>query len=156
MDKFHVPVLRDEAISGLKIKDKGLYIDATIGGGGHTEEILKRGGKVVGIDQDKDAIVHLKKKFESEISQGLLVLVRGNFADIKEIAEKRGITEADGILFDLGVSSYQIDNSGRGFSFIRDEPLDMGMDSSALLQAKEIIITWPDNQLIEILKYLND
>ena len=150
MNSFHTPVLLREAVKGLQVRKDGNYIDATIGGGGHTRSILDLGGRVLGIDQDEDAISHLKKKFELEINQGRLVLERGNFAEMKEIAGKHKIDGVDGILFDLGVSSYQIDRSGRGFSFRRDEVLDMRMSQKGDLTASEIINTWPESDLVAI------
>ena len=127
---FHTPALLKEVIRGLNIRPDGKYIDATIGGGGHAAEIIRRGGKVLGIDWDQDAIEYVNKNFKFQISNFKLKLVRGNFSNIAKIARARGFENTDGVLFDLGVSSYQIDQSGRGFSFLRDEPLDMRMDPS--------------------------
>jgi len=152
MSKFHEPVLLEEVIQGFggrKALYGHLFIDATIGGGGHTETILTLGGRVLGVDKDIDAIKHLKKKFESEIRQGSLILVRGNYSEIKQIAQHCGIKDVDGILFDLGVSSNQIDRSGRGFSFLRDEPLDMRMGIGSLT-AMEIVNSWSVDELYEI------
>lgn len=132
MNDFHTPVLLKEVIRGLNVRPDGKYIDATIGGGGHAAEIIKRGGKVLGIDQDQDSIDHVQANSEEQIAKSELILVRGNFSNIAKIARERGFENADGVLFDLGVSSYQIERSGRGFSFLRDEPLDMRMDSSIL------------------------
>lgn len=157
MDNYHIPVLKDAVVGGLNIERGGLYIDATIGGGGHTEEILKRGGKVLGIDQDQDAIEHLKKKFESEILNGQLILAHGNFAEIRSITTNSKFLDnqsyqvgVNGILMDLGVSSHHIDNSGRGFSFNKNEPLDMRMDVTRELTAEKIINTWTEDELYEI------
>lgn len=147
MNNFHTPVLLKEVIQELNVRNKGKYIDATIGGGGHTEQILHLGGQVLGIDQDEQAILHLKKKFESEIERGQVAFVQGNFRDLKSIAQKYNFDEVNGILFDLGVSSFQIDESGRGFSFRRDEPLDMRMSSDIEITAEEIINTWPEEKL---------
>ncbi len=150
MDNFHTPVLLTSVVDNLNIKSSGKYIDGTIGGGGHAAEILKRSGMVLGIDQDKDAILHLKKKFESEIKKGQLVVVHDNFANIEKIAQNTGFGKVDGILLDLGVSSNQIDHSGRGFSFRRDEPLDMRMDADSELTAQEIVNTGSQDELYEI------
>ena len=150
MNSFHTPVLLREAVKGLQVRKDGNYIDATIGGGGHTRSILDLGGRVLGIDQDEDAISHLKKKFEPEINQGRLVLKCGNFAEMKEIEGKHKIDGVDGIFFDLGVSSYQIERSGRGFSFMKDEVLDMRMSEKGDLTASEIINTWPESDLVAI------
>lgn len=151
MDKFHTPVLLNETIEGFEVIRGGLYIDATIGGGGHTQKILDLGGRVLGIDQDEDAIEHLEKKFESEIKAGQLIIEHGNFSEIENIAIKRDFTEVDGILMDLGVSSYQIDRSGRGFSFSREEEeLDMRMNQKNTLTAKKIINKWSEEELYAI------
>ena len=136
---FHTPVLLKEVIHGLNIRPNGKYIDATIGGGGHAAEIIKRGGRVLGIDWDKDAIEYIKANSQKQIAKSQLVLVRGNFSNIAKIARARGFENADGILFDIGVSSYQIDWSRRGFSFLRDEPLDMRMSDEIQTTAKTII-----------------
>lgn len=147
---FHTPVLTDEVVGGLNIRLGGKYIDGTIGGGGHTEEILKRGGSVLGIDLDHDAISHLNKKFESEINTGKLILVCGNFAEIERISLENNFSEADGIILDLGLSSYQIEKSGRGFSFMRNESLDMRMSSETQVNAFEIVNNWGERELYEI------
>lgn len=147
---FHTPVLLKEVAEGLRVHKDGKYIDATIGGGGHTSLILDLRGRVLGIDQDEDAILHLKKKFESEMNHRRLVLERGNFTQIRTIAARCGMNDVDGILFDLGISSYQIDQSGRGFSFMRDEVLDMRISQGGELTAYKIINTWPENDLFTI------
>src|SRR5260221_7284003 len=136
MNDYHKSVLLHEAIEELHVKPGGKYIDATLGGGGHTLEILKRGGIVLGIDVDEDAIEHVRNKildtrnkdigelgskisnFQFPISN--LKLVRGNFVKIGEIARENGFKIVDGILLDLGVSSYQLDTSDRGFSFQKE------------------------------------
>src|SRR5471030_1811968 len=104
MSEYHVSVLLQEAIEALAIKQGETYIDATLGGGGHTSEILQRGGNVLGIDADHDAIANAKERFNKK-----LTIPKGNFRNIREIAEKTGFTQVSGILFDLGVSSYQFD-----------------------------------------------
>lgn len=136
MKVFHTPALLKEAIEALEIKKDAKYIDATIGGGGHGVEILKRGGLVLGIDVDQEAIGYVEGRWEIEsrrwrITQGNLVLVRGNFKDLKKIALSNGFNRAQGILFDLGVSSYQLESQNRGFSFQKDAPLDMRMSGKA-------------------------
>jgi len=136
---FHTPALLKESVNGLNVRPDGKYIDATIGGTGHAVEIINRGGKVLGIDQDQDSIEYVKKNQESRIKNQELTLVRGNFSNIAKIARAEGFGDADGVLFDLGVSSYQIDRSGRGFSFLRDEPLDMRMSKDTRLTAQEIV-----------------
>ena len=131
---FHIPVLLKEVLDGLRVQKGKKYIDATLGGGGHTFEILKRGGKVLGTDIDEEAIEYVKlevrsKKLKVRIGKDL-VLVRGNFRDIGEIARRQGFEKVSGILFDLGVSLHQLTTAERGFSFLRDGPLDMRMDPS--------------------------
>lgn len=155
MNKFsHIPVLLTEAVDGLNVIEKGRYIDATLGGGGHTKEILKRGGIVLGIDQDEDALSHVAESLSKEIKSKKLTLVKGNFRDINTIAKKSGFENVDGILFDLGVSSYQLDNAGRGFSIKKDEKLDMRMDKAQTLNAVEVVNEYPVDTLYEIfLKY---
>lgn len=143
----HTSVLLKETIEALNVTRGGRYIDATIGGGGHTREILKRGGIVLGIDQDQDAIDFLKGEFVGEEN---LTLVHGNFSDIKELAEKNGFGKVEGIIFDLGLSSYQIDDSGRGFSIKKDELLDMRMDARTQMSALDIINSWNRDELYEI------
>lgn len=153
MNNFHTPVLLKEVVLGLRVRKNGIYIDGTIGGGGHAGEILKHGGRVLGIDQDEDAISHLKKKFESEIKERRLILVQGNFADIKDISLKSGSEKVDGILFDLGFSSHEIDKSGRGFSFQKDEFLDMRMNVSGVsgkVRAYDIVNYATQEELYEI------
>lgn len=148
MDKyFHKPVLLSEVLTGLRVKTNGRYIDGTIGGGGHAQEILELGGIVLGIDQDQAAIEHLKKKFESEEAEKRVILVNGNFADIGTIAEENQFNQVDGILLDLGVSSFQIDQSGRGFTFNNTEPLDMRMDNRNKLSAYEIVNKYGEDEL---------
>ncbi len=152
MSKFvHVPVLLEEVLEYLQIKKDAKYIDGTAGGGGHTAEIVKRGGTVLCIDQDQEAIEHLQKRFNNE-SQ--VKIAKGNFSEIKSIAHEHGFQNCSGILFDLGMSSFQIDASTRGFSFLKDQPLDMRMDAEASRTAYEIINRWPQKELEEIfLKY---
>ncbi|OGH16773.1 MAG: 16S rRNA (cytosine(1402)-N(4))-methyltransferase [Candidatus Levybacteria bacterium RIFCSPHIGHO2_02_FULL_40_18] len=147
---FHTPALLKEAVSALNVRPNGKYIDATIGGGGHSAEIIRRGGKVLGIDQDEDAIEYIKKNQESGIENQELVLTRGNFKDIERIARERGFVNADGVLFDLGFSSYQMEKSGKGFSFLRDEPLDMRMSIETKLTARDIVNSASRDELYNI------
>lgn len=146
MSKFHhIPVLKDEVIDALKIRPGGKYIDATIGGGGHTEEIVKRGGRVLGIDRDSDALKALEEKFGDEVE-----LVRDNFSNIKNIARNYNFAPVDGILLDIGVSSHQLDTPERGFSYRFDAPLDMRMNTRQDLDAQTILNTYPETELEEI------
>ncbi len=134
---FHQPVLLKETIAALNIKSGGKYIDATLGGGGHSFEILKLGGKVLGIDCDREAIDYTSGRWKVgsrkwNAKEENLILVHGNFKNLEEIAHSNGFDKVSGILFDLGVSSHQLESQGRGFSFKREAALDMRMDPSGL------------------------
>ena len=128
----HVPVLLKEAVDALAVKPGGRYVDGTLGRAGHAREIIARGGSVLGIDRDDEAIR------EAGGIEGL-VAVRGRHGDIREIADENGWNEVDGVLLDLGVSSPQLDDAARGFSFLREGPLDMRMDRSSPLTAADIV-----------------
>ncbi len=150
---MHRPVLLQQAVANLKIKPGGLYIDATIGEGGHSREIIKLGGKVLGIDLDKDQIAKIKdQKLEN------LILVDGNFKDIEEIAKKNNFYPVDGVLFDLGLSMDQIEKSGRGFSFKNlKEDLDMRINTSLILSASDLLNRLSEDEIYEIFaKYSED
>ncbi len=149
---FHLPVLLNEVIEGLHIVQGGHYIDATVGGGGHTLAILKKGGNVLGIDRDRDALAYARKIIdkEGETLKAKATLVQGNFGDIREIVQKQGISSITGILFDLGISTYQIKQSGRGFSFLRSEPLDMRMDQETGVLVEEVVNRAHSEELIDI------
>ncbi len=133
---YHTPVLLQSVIGYLNIKKGEKYIDATLGGGGHGIEIVRKGGKVLGIDVDEESVEYVKSKIRNskhEIRNSKLV--RGNFKDLGEIARSNGFDKVSGIIFDLGVSSHQLETEERGFSFQKDAPLDMRMNSSADEQA---------------------
>lgn len=147
MSNYHTSVLLQEAISFLDIKKGNSYIDATLGGGGHTEEILKNGGKVLGIDVDEDAINYVKDRFNNSPQ---LVLDKGNFKDIDNLARINGFDKASGILFDLGISSYQVDTAERGFSFQKMGSLDMRMDKDLGVKASDLINILPKGELYEL------
>ena len=146
----HYSVLLNEAVGGLDIREEGIYVDATMGGGGHSLEILKRltKGHLYAFDQDECAIDEASKKL-AEISSHFTV-IKSNFVHLKTELATRGITQIDGIIFDLGVSSPQLDDAHRGFSFHQDAPLDMRMDTSAELTAREIVNEWEFNDLLRI------
>jgi len=144
---FHLPVLLPEVIKALNIIKGNIYIDATLGGGGHSEEIIKNGGNVLAIDKDQGAINFVKSAWRNNTR---LRTVEGNFKDITNIAQKNGLQNVDGILFDLGLSSFQIDGSGRGFSYLRDERLDMRMSMEDKVDAEDIINKYSIEQLYEI------
>lgn len=149
MEFHHKPVLFEETISSLAIRPEGVYIDGTMGGGGHSEAILQRltTGKLLSIDQDPDAIEaageRLKKYPQS-------IRVRGNFAQMAEIAKAQGIDAVDGVLMDIGVSSYQLDTPERGFSYHHDAPLDMRMSQEGP-SARDLVNTLGEQELAEII-----
>lgn len=149
---FHTPVLVDEVIDYLNIQKGCWYIDATLGGGGHTCLILEKGGKVLGIDQDPQAILEVAKKFNQAIAEKRLILNQGNFANIKKIVNDETIS---GVLFDLGVSSYQL-SSLRGFSFSKDAPLDMRMDPKIGVQAADLINGLYEGELADLFGRLGE
>lgn len=155
---FHVPVLLPETIKLIDVKKDRLYVDATIGGGGYAFEILERGGLVLGIDKDVEALKYVKTRLEKygwgDLLNKKIWLIHDNFRNLKTIIDEYKLIKPSGILFDLGMSSYQLDYSGRGFSFRTDESLDMRMDKSQTVTAEQIINTYSEVQLYEIfLKY---
>lgn len=149
---MHTPVLLDKVIKALDIKKGGKYIDATFGEGGHTREILKKGGRVLGIEWDEEQYKKAKikyKKHKPKIKN--LTLVWGNFADIETIAKKNDFYPTDGVLFDLGLSMSQIKESGRGFSYKkRDEPLDMRISKSLRKTAAYIVNSFKEDELYQV------
>ena len=148
---YHTPVLLQEVLEVLQPRAGEQIIDATAGGGGYSEMLLKAGAKVLAIDQDPDAIRHLKEKFDGKYD---MVLAQDNFSNIKSIAVEHKFFNIKGIVFDLGTSSHQIKESGRGFSFSKDEDLDMRMSLNNELTAKEIVNKWSEEELTRIfLKY---
>jgi 16S rRNA (cytosine1402-N4)-methyltransferase len=151
MDYKHKSVLLNESIEGLNIKADGIYVDATLGGGGHTYEILKKVtlGKVIGIDQDDYAINRASEKLK-EFSN--FIPVKSNFYNIKNVLENLNIEKIDGILFDLGVSSFQLDIPERGFSYNNDMPLDMRMDKNQTTTARHIVNGYEESELVRILR----
>ena len=145
----HIPVLLKEVMDALAVRPGGRYVDGTLGRAGHTKEIIARGGMVLGIDRDEQAIREI-----GEVAG--LTAVRGRHGDLKEIANEKGWKEVDGILLDLGVSSPQLDEAGRGFSFLREGPLDMRMDRSWALSAADIVNSESAERLEEIFRELGE
>ena len=145
----HIPVLLKEVMDALAVRPGGRYVDGTLGRAGHTKEIIARGGMVLGIDRDEQAIREI-----GEVAG--LTAVRGRHGDLKEIANEKGWSEVDGILLDLGVSSPQLDEAGRGFSFLREGPLDMRMDRSSGLSAADIVNGESADRLEEIFRELGE
>ena len=147
---MHISVLLNEAIEGLNIKDGGIYVDCTLGYAGHSKEILKRNKKgwLYAFDQDSDAIEY-SSKILSSIGNNYEI-IKSNFVNLKQELEKRNIKKVDGILFDLGVSSPQLDNAQRGFSYQHDARLDMRMDKSNPISAYEVVNNYKESELITI------
>ena len=147
----HKPVLLNECIEGLNIKEDGIYVDGTIGGAGHSKEIAKRlsnTGLLIGIDRDEEALEAAKenlKEFQN------VKYIHGNHDNIKELLEEIGIEKVDGILLDLGVSSYQLDEKNRGFSYLGENELDMRMDKTQDLTAKTVVNTYKEENLADII-----
>ena len=151
MEFKHKPVMLEECISGLNIKKDGIYVDGTLGGAGHSKEILKRlsnNGLLIGIDRDEEALKAAKdnlKEFQN------VIYVHNNHDNIKEILEELKIDNVDGILLDLGVSSYQLDERNRGFSYLGENELDMRMDKSQKLTAKEVVNKYKEEDLANVI-----
>ena len=151
MEFKHKPVLLEETINGLNIKQNGIYVDGTLGGAGHSKEILKQlssKGLLVGIDRDEEALKAAKenlKEFQN------VKYIHGNHDEITEILESLDVKEVDGILLDLGVSSYQLDERNRGFSYLGNNELDMRMDKTQPLTAKKVVNTYSEEELANII-----
>lgn len=141
----------DECLEALAIKPDGIYLDGTLGRAGHSLEIVKRltTGRLIGIDRDETAIAAAQERLADYADR--VTLVHGNFDRVGEILDELGIDGADGMLFDLGVSSPQLDDAERGFSYMHDAPLDMRMDRTAALDAREVVNEWPYEELRRIL-----
>lgn len=150
MEFNHKPVLLEECIDGLNIKKDGIYVDGTLGGAGHSKEILKRlsnKGILIGIDRDKEALVAAKHNLNNFNN---VKYIHGNHDNIKSILEEIGINKVDGILLDLGVSSYQLDEKARGFSYLGDNKLDMRMDKTQELTAEDVVNNYSEEDLTKI------
>ena len=146
----HVPVMLEECMDCLNVREGSLFADGTLGGGGHSEAILGRGASVIGIDRDPSALraaderlLHFAPRYRS---------LHGNFADIGALLEGIGVHRVDGVLLDIGVSSHQIDTAERGFSYHEDAPLDMRMDPTRGMTAADIVNTYPERELTRILR----
>jgi len=153
LDFEHIPVLLNETLEYLDPKPGGIYIDGTLGGAGHSSEIAKRivpGGVLIGIDQDSNAIDAATRRLEAYKDN--VIIVRDNFRNIKTIALQKGFKEVDGILLDIGVSSHQLDEKERGFSYMQDGSLDMRMDTESGLNASDIVNNSSEQELIRILR----
>ena len=153
MDFRHVPVLYKECLDNLKIRPDGVYVDGTLGGGGHSLGIGKRlseKGTLIGIDRDKDALSAAKKRLESLKCN--VILVQSTYADIKDVLNSIGVKGINGALLDIGVSSYQLDNKDRGFSYMQDAPLDMRMNREDSFSAYDVVNKYDKKQLTEIIR----
>ena len=153
MEFSHAPVMPDECISNLDIKEDGIYVDGTIGGGGHSSLICSRlseKGTLIGIDRDMDALDASRKRLsEFKCTKHF---VQSNYSGIKRVLEELGISGIDGALLDLGVSSFQLDNPERGFSYMNDAPLDMRMDQNSGFTAGDVVNTYSEKELAKIIR----
>ena len=152
MEFSHTSVLLEETIEGLQIRPDGIYVDGTLGGGGHSSRIAGQlsGGRLIGIDQDGDAIAAAGARLAP--CKDRVTLVRNNYCNMPVVLEQLGVAGADGIVLDLGVSSYQLDNGERGFSYQNDAPLDMRMDRRQTLTARTIVNEYPEMELYRIIR----
>ena len=150
-DFYHVSVLLDECLDGLNIKPDGIYVDGTLGGAGHSSQIAKRltTGRLIGIDRDPVALAAAGERLAPYADR--VTLVHSNFSQVDCVLEELGISGVDGILLDLGVSSPQLDDGSRGFSYMADAPLDMRMNGQDRLTAHEVVNTWSEDELRRIL-----
>ena len=143
----HTPVLLEACVQGLDVKPDGIYLDGTLGYGGHAVEIAGRltRGRLIAIDKDRDALERAAARLSGFSDK--ITFVHGDFGDVGEILDENGVEFADGMLFDLGVSSLQLDNTERGFSYMRDAPLDMRMDRDGGITARDVVNTWDEQRL---------
>ena len=144
MEFEHISVLLNETVDALEVKEGGLYLDGTLGGGGHSQAILERGGRVIGIDRDPNAIQAASERLKAYGDR--FRAVRGNFHDVKMLIDE----ELDGAVLDLGVSSHQLDVRERGFSYHDNAPLDMRMDTDAPLTAANIVNEWSEGEIARV------
>lgn len=154
MEFQHETVLLEEAVAGLNIKPNGVYVDCTLGGAGHTEYILEQldeDGHLYAFDQDDFALEEAEKKLAEYIEKGQVTLIKNNFRNLKDALNQLGVQKVDGVLYDLGVSSPQLDDGDRGFSYNYDADLDMRMNQNQELSAYDVVNTWSFNDLMRIL-----
>ncbi len=153
MNFQHVPIMLNEVLEYMEIKSGGVYVDGTLGGAGHSIEIARRmqpGGRLIGIDQDEEAIAASSERLKE--FKDSVIIVHNNFRNIKSVVENAGFSAVDGILMDIGVSSHQIDQEERGFSYMQDGPLDMRMDKSRALTAEDLLNDLSEKELSRIIK----
>ena len=148
----HIPIMLDEVLEGLDIKPDGIYVDGTLGGAGHSSEIARRlrGGRLIGIDRDAQAIAAATARLTPYKDR--VTIVKDNYGNIPQILENLGIDKVDGILLDLGVSSHQLDDASRGFSYMADAPLDMRMDRDESRTAADIVNGYTESELYRIIR----
>ena len=151
MNFQHTPVLLKEIIQNLNIKENGIYVDGTLGGAGHSKEIARRlkTGKLIGIDQDTNALEKSKQVLEPYKDN--VILVHNNYENIEEVLKELNIQKVDGILLDIGVSSHQLDEDSRGFSYHNDAPLDMRMDKTSEISAWHVVNNYSQDDLEKII-----
>jgi 16S rRNA (cytosine1402-N4)-methyltransferase len=148
----HITVLKEEAVDGLNIRPDGIYVDCTLGGAGHSSLIASRlgeGGRLIAIDQDDIALAHAKEKLAAYKER--ITLVKSNFRNVKQVVTDLGLSGVDGVLFDLGVSSPQLDEGERGFSYNADAPLDMRMDRESPVTAYDVVNDWDEEELAKVI-----
>jgi len=152
-DFKHYTVMLQETVDGLNIRPDGIYVDCTLGGAGHSEYLLSQlseKGHLYAFDQDQKALAHAKTRLQKYVDKGQVTFIKSNFRNIKEELAEHGVFHVDGILYDLGVSSPQLDEAERGFSYHQDAPLDMRMDQDAPLTAREVVNTYSYSELVKI------
>ncbi|WP_126425994.1 16S rRNA (cytosine(1402)-N(4))-methyltransferase RsmH [Brevibacillus marinus] len=148
----HITVLKEEAVDGLAIRPDGVYVDCTLGGGGHSSLIASRleaGGRLIALDQDDAALQHARERLAAFADR--VTVVKSNFRRLRDVLDELGVAKVDGVLYDLGVSSPQLDEAERGFSYNAEAPLDMRMDRDASLTAQEIVNQWPEAELARVI-----
>ncbi|MCF6093596.1 16S rRNA (cytosine(1402)-N(4))-methyltransferase RsmH [Microaerobacter geothermalis] len=147
----HITVLKEEAVKGLSIRPNGVYVDCTLGGAGHSLAIASKltTGRLIAIDQDESALSAAKERLSPHMDK--VTLIKSNFRNIKQVIQSLGMTEINGVIFDLGVSSPQLDVEERGFSYNADAPLDMRMDQSSPLTAFDVVNAWDEKQLADVI-----
>lgn len=149
---IHETVLLKETVDALSLDPTGIYVDCTLGGAGHSRYLLSQltTGHLYAFDQDQRALDHAKEFLKEELEQNKVTFIKNNFRNLKEALAEKGITKVDGVIYDLGVSSPQLDEASRGFSYHKDAPLDMRMDQSQELDAYQVVNAWPYEKLVKI------
>ncbi len=152
MQEYHIPIMLDETVGALEVKPERLYFDGTLGGGGHSERILKLGGRIIATDRDGEAIDYALGRFSKNSDyNGRYTLVKDNFKNVLQILKERHITELNGAILDLGISSHQIDEANRGFSYMSNAQLDMRMDRDQFLSAMTVVNDYGEDELSRII-----